>query len=321
MKSSYSLWQQGRGADGRIASMTLHACPSESIVLGYASLGVHALTAVAQFGVWYELRQANELAAAQFEERRNQWLDEALAQWITEHRDSAGVRLDSTRALGIEASKLVERLLAHDDMDVPQVLLLKVERVANYLDDLTAVWRTLHRELVSASNSDPTWVHDAPTSAVLVEQALDGARDDAQSLPGATRAAAALGFAAWFVPAVGPLFGGSILGGAVVREIDKQRAEKRANRLAEFPQLLRLSVAAQQAAEGLLRFESFLERQGLPEGIHLFAVDAGPHRAQLLLGPGQATPWYRRMFRRAERPLLRTLPAIGMKQPTRAVIQ
>jgi hypothetical protein len=171
---SYSLWQMRRATDGHFSSMIPHACPiSSSVALGTIGFGMQALSTIAQFGIWYEVNRMNKLGHAQFEERRLQWFDQILEQWIAERREAPGLKLDVTAALFTEGHKLLQKLSDLDDMDAPQVLLLKADRVAQYLDTLSTFWCLTLAQLVTHSGWDPKWIIEPTSSADIVEALIE----------------------------------------------------------------------------------------------------------------------------------------------------
>ena len=308
MTESYSLWQMGRDVAGRFSSMVPHQCPqSASLDLGMVAPAMSAVTAVAQFGIWYELHQMNRLAAAQFEERRIQWLNGIVDQWIDEHRDKSGLEVDVTLAMAREAEKLLGKLTEDDVMDVPQALLLKVSRVSDYLDELCATWCTVQQRLVEASGSDEVWLANSMSSRAIAEHLLYVEEPEEEGSSVVEWAVGALGVAALFVPVVGPAFGGGVLGGLIGGKVGAWFDPDPMDRLREYEELYRFPIAVERVLGIVGGVEAFLERQVLDHGSHLYVVGDGAG-ARLLLGPDRAPSFMTRLSGHV-RPQLRALPA------------
>jgi hypothetical protein len=305
----YSLWEQGRASNGLFASMRPHHCPGgSSAVLGPIGLGLDAISAVAKFGIWYEMHKMNDLAVTQFEERRLTWLSQVIDQWVAEHRQGNGIKLDVTSAVSREVGKLIEKLTDLEKLDAPQVLLLRAARLADYMDEMSFVWAGVLQLLVLSSSSDPQWQFVPTTSTSTVEMIFSELR------AGAGNAADAwwrgvFGVAAMFIPVVGPGIGGGLLGGAIGAGLDRKTKLAKLTRLEAYPELLRLGVAADQLLHLAARSTAFLNDQQLPMGAALYAVSMTREEAQLVLAQDSGQSWLGRLFSPKPRLQLKPLRA------------
>ena len=135
--NAYSYWEQGRKvASGQIVSMTPVDLSSSGEVLGGITFGEGALAlqAVAQFGIFLEMRRMNKLKEAEFEERRHSWIYDITEQWIAEHRDTTVHLRDVTRAVSRECQKMWDKVCENDSVDVPQIVLLRLSRLTEFLE-------------------------------------------------------------------------------------------------------------------------------------------------------------------------------------------
>ncbi|MGE0827266.1 MAG: hypothetical protein AB7G75_30030 [Candidatus Binatia bacterium] len=293
---SYSLWQMGRAADGHFSSMIPHVCPiSSSVALGTIGFGMQTLSTIARFGIWYEVNRMNKLGTIQFEERRLQWFDEILEQWIAEHQEAPGLKLDVTAALCTEGHKLLQKLSDLADMDAPQVLLLKADRVAEYLDTLSTFWCLALAQLVNHSGSDSKWIIEPASSADIVETLIEETENE-HSKSSSDWLKGALGIATWFIPVVGPLIGGGLVGTAIGNVFGRRTILREIGRLSEFPELLRLPIAAERLVIISTTVEEFLEKQEVESGTTLYGASHGKSEVALYLGPEYQQPWYRRLL-------------------------
>lgn len=103
--------------------------PLTPISAGPLGLLIEATKAAALILQWWEIRQQTFLQAAQFEERRIPWLSDMLLQWSSEVKQGL-VRLDTAIYFEREVSRLLERVIETQHMDVPSSLLLQIERAA-----------------------------------------------------------------------------------------------------------------------------------------------------------------------------------------------
>jgi len=125
------------------------------ITLGEAEL---ALSAIAQFGIFFEMRRMNKLKEAEFEERRHAWIYDITTQWIEEHRDSMGILRDITLAVSRECQKMWDQVCANDKVDVPQVVLLRLARLTEFVEWNYFFAAFASNYIVEASGSDEDWL-------------------------------------------------------------------------------------------------------------------------------------------------------------------
>jgi len=131
MAPSLSYWQLARGTSGRFMSMVPHTCPSGAhSELGLINIPMQVIQTAATVGIWYELHelrliqdQLMAIKAAEWEERRLQWVAMAIKAWIDAHSEQAGLDYSTTIALKKELIKIMQKLSENEKMDVPQVLL------------------------------------------------------------------------------------------------------------------------------------------------------------------------------------------------------
>lgn len=132
MNPGESIWAIHAGKDGRIFKWKPYQCPGGQLQsLGYVGIALQVVQTAAVVGIWYELRknrkvQENilEIESASFEERRLQWLVQALQAWIASQDGRLGLDLPSSTALRKELVGIMNALFKEPKMDVPQVLLL-----------------------------------------------------------------------------------------------------------------------------------------------------------------------------------------------------
>ncbi len=109
----------------------------------------------------------NELMEAQFEERRHGWVDAIIHQWIEEHRDTFGIQRRVTDARAVEVAKMTEKLADTSKMDVPQVLLLKLDRLTDFME---------HHYRLQASAFNERYGLDSSREGSNVKRPLGGSR-------------------------------------------------------------------------------------------------------------------------------------------------
>lgn len=123
--------------------------PLTPISGGPIGLVIEATKAAALILQWWEMRQQTFLQAAQFEERRIPWLSDMLLQWSTEVNQGL-VRLDTAIYFEREVSRLLDRIVETQLMDVPSSLLLQIERAAR---SMTSINKLLQEELKSSQTN------------------------------------------------------------------------------------------------------------------------------------------------------------------------
>jgi len=272
LDEQYSLWEMGRAPDGRFSSMIPYACPlADSVVLGNIALGLGAVIATLQFACWYETRKMRELAQADREERRRiPWLNHIMDQWILEHRHNNGVRADITLSVAREAGKMLARLIELRDMDVPQMLLLKVKRLSDYFEDLGRFWSDCLRVLANASKSPEGWKID--TKMVLKEETDRRMKEFEHA------------------------------GGGLWSTVHKYLGGPDHERALAFPELIRIQVSAEHLVRVFRLVNGFLAYQTPKWGTRLYLIGAGSNTT-LLFGPDcpRSETWYRPVQRLALR--------------------
>jgi hypothetical protein len=123
--------------------------PLTPISGGPIGLVIEATKAAALILQWWEMRQQTFLQAAQFEERRIPWLSDMLLQWSTEVNQGL-VRLDTAIYFEREVSRLLDRIVETQLMDVPSSLLLQIDRAAR---SMVSINHLLQQELKSSQTN------------------------------------------------------------------------------------------------------------------------------------------------------------------------
>jgi hypothetical protein len=130
-------------------SSSSHLNPLAPISGGPVGWVIEATKAAGLILQWWEMRQQTLLHAAQFEERRIPWLSDMLLQWSTEVKQGM-VRLDTAIYFEREVSRLLDRVVETQLMDIPSSLLLQIERAAR---SMVSINRLLHDELKSSQTN------------------------------------------------------------------------------------------------------------------------------------------------------------------------
>jgi len=155
---AYTYWEVGRDSDdGKFVSMKPVEPKAEKGNLGSIDLGEPGLglSEIAEFGNYLEFRKLNSIREAEFEERRNTWLKGITDQWIQEHQTGVGIRRDVTLAVAKECEKLFEAIKKNGNVDVSQTLLLRLQRMSEFLEWNYAALAWAIEFLVEDSGSDP----------------------------------------------------------------------------------------------------------------------------------------------------------------------
>jgi hypothetical protein len=309
MKEAFSLWQQGRDpGSGRITSMTPHTCSTdESLYLGTISIGLQALEVIGTFGIWYELHKKNVIDSAQFEERRHAWLNDVLDQWIAEHQHTPCIKVDTTKHLIKETDKILDKLKEEEKFDVPQVLLLKCSRIAEYFDELSLMWASILNNIVVESKSDRAWIVPFKESDAQVKEWISKLHSE-NAKDNSGRWLAALGISSLLFPFISPIIGGGLIGAGIRNEFKKHSNEKKITHIEDYPDLLKLILAGEQLLAIFNIVEEFMARQEFNTGTILYAVPK-TDKSELYLGPDKAVPWYKFIFKKSVTPKLKMLPA------------
>ena len=310
MKEAFSLWQQGRDpGSGRITSMTPHTCSTdESLYLGTISIGLQALEVIGTFGIWYELHKKNVIDSAQFEERRHAWLNNMLNQWIAEHQHTPGIKVDTTEHLIKEAEKILVKLTEEEKFDIPQVLLLKCSRIAEYFDELSLMWASILNNIVVESKSDRAWIVPFKESDAQVKELISELHSE-NAKGNSGRWLAALGISSLLYTFISPIIGVGLIGAGIRNEFKKHSDEKKKiTHIEDYPDLVKLILAGKQLLKIFRTVKDFMERQEFNTGTMLYAVPK-TDKSELYLGPDKAVPWYKFIFKKSVTPKLKMLPA------------
>lgn len=221
-----------------------------------------ALSAIAQFGIFYELHQLRRLQEAQFEERRLGWLDAILNQWIDEHREACGIRFAVTDRVAIELNKLTEKLTENPKMDIPQVLVMKLDRVADFLQENYRLQAQVLNLLVETSGSDSEWsLADDLDFLEVARQRLRDAIWYAGVERGKNIKRGLLGSALFLVPFAGPILGGGAIGGSATAAWMSHSSMKAYEPLLETPELARFLILKETLTLSHQYLGEFLRRQ------------------------------------------------------------
>lgn len=234
----------------------VQASASGGVSLGPIGIGLQALQAAAQFGIWYELHQMQKLQKAQFHERRHAWLNDIAEQWVAEHRDAVCLKQDCTDALSSEAAKLFDVYVESDQVDIPEVLLLKVRRIGDYLDAVNRLHAISLNRAVASSRSDARWA--LPEEVDTRQSVIDTFQVDTQRAQVALDSSKRFGWDIFSIPAKY----GSL-----------KKSQLKLDRATKAPDLLRLKGAADQVKRTVRTRDIFMSEQGLPNGTVLTATE------------------------------------------------
>ena len=279
-----SLWEMGRNAsNGQIAWMEpVNQAVRSSAALGPIGVGLQALEAVASFGMWYEMHKMQRVMTAQFHERRHAWLNDAADQWISEHSELREIRRDSTEALAREAEKFFGVYLDDDKVDLPEVLRLKLKRIADFLDNLQTVHAHSLNEIVAITDSSEKWA--LPAGVDTAEAVLEPFRERLASAEGQWDKTkhAGWGMLAVPIPIVGGVIAGVSGGTFASAWSDRRDARKYLDRASAVPELLRIRASMELLADTVLIRDYLMTMQDLPSGSYL-AIQADATTGKLLL--------------------------------------
>lgn len=286
--NTYSFWEMGRNVGtGRIASMnpiepTAAASELGSFSLGSASL---ALSAISQFGMYLEVRKLGVLRAAEFEERRHNWLIDITDQWIEEHRDTHGILRDVSAAVVKECEKMWEQVCDNQKVDVPQTLLLRLKRMAEFLDWNYKVAAHANNRIVEATGSDEEWFLDPDLSSETVARLL---LDELADVPkrdfwgGLMKCIA--GLPLFLVPGIGPVLGGGAIGMGIGDMIYKGRmSEAELQRLLDKLPLLQFCMAADVTDKAVGQVGYLLTKQKFRNPMRLLAAQSENNEVSFFL--------------------------------------
>lgn len=259
--NAFSYWEMGRDtATQRIVSMNPISLRSGGDPLGTINLSQAnmALSAIAQFGIYMEMRKMNQLKQADFEERRHIWISDITQQWIEEHRGSTGVLRDITNAVANECSNMWGKLCENELIDVPQHLILRIDRMTEYLEWNYSLAAEAFNSLVESSNSNKAWLLDsAVSSEAIAIRLLKDAADQARSDWWQGLLKTVVGLPLFLIPFIGPIAGGGTVGygiGEMIGRLNSSEADF--DTLMDKLPLLKFGIAASllESVSGQIRY-------------------------------------------------------------------
>lgn len=299
--TAYSLWEQGRDvASGQIVSMTPFSPSNGGGLLGSVPLGGAgmALSAVAQFGIYFEMRRMNHLKETEFEERRHGWINDISSQWIEEHKHTSGIRRDVTVAVSRECQKMWEKLCANEMIDVPQSVLLRLSRMTEFLEWNYAIAASASNSLVTASMSDDQWnLEPSLDSEAIATELVRLHTTGTKELKGKwwTGPLKVIGGLPMFlVPGVGPFVTGGALGsGAVDAFSFLTTTHVDFEVLADKIPLLQFGIAAERLEIASRQIDYLLEHQEFKKPMRFAALENDARKVDFLLEPVSAGSFFR----------------------------
>jgi hypothetical protein len=288
--NAYSYWEKGRDiASGQIVSMKPIDIASHRGSIGGVELQTAgmALSAIAQFGMYLEMRKMNRLHEAQFEERRHGWIQDIVTQWIEEHRSIHGIQRDITQAVVTECEKMWQSVCDNEKVDVPQTILLKISRLTEFIEWNYAVLASANNSLVESSSSNDGWLLnlDASSSEIADEILADSVVEVKSSWwKGALKAVG--GLPLFLIPGVGPFAGGGAVGYGIGEMISSLKAsDADMDVLRDKLPLLRLPIAVALLETANTRFSEFMSQQKVSMPTRLIAAETEPHSVSFLFQP------------------------------------
>jgi hypothetical protein len=286
--NAYTYWEQGRNlASGRIVSMIPIDPSSTASSLGGMTLGSGgiALSAIAQFGTWMEMRKMNKLREAEFEERRHSWITEITNQWIDEHAQSHGILRDVTESVAKECEKMWEKACDNDKIDVPQSVILRLKRLAEFLEWNYAVVAFGNNQIVEASDSDEKWILDPDASSE--EIGLQFLRDAATEHRGSWWKGllkSVAGLPLFLIPGIGPIAGGGAIGYGIGEMIGRARfSDADLEALHDKLPLLQFGIAASLLDSASQQVNYLLTEQGFKKPMRFLAVETASNEISFVL--------------------------------------
>jgi hypothetical protein len=286
--NAYTYWEQGRSlASGQIVSMIPIDPSSTASSLGGITLGPEglALSAIAQFGIWMEMRKMNKLREAEFEERRHSWITEITNQWIDEHSQTHGILRDVTEAVGRECEKMGEKVCDNDKVDVPQTVVLRLKRLAEFLEWNYAVVAFGNNQIVEASGSDENWLlnPDASSEGIAMQFLSEAATEHRGSWwKGLLKSVA--GLPLFLIPGIGPIAGGSAVGYGIGEMIGRARfSDADLEILHDKLPLLQFGIAASLLESASQQMHYLLNAQEFKKPMRFLAVETSPNEVSFLL--------------------------------------
>lgn len=300
--NAYSLWEQGRDvASGQIVSMTPFSPSNAGGLLGSVPLGDAgmALSAVAQFGIYFEMRRMNHLKEAEVEERRHGWINDIASQWIEEHKHTSGIRRDVTVAVSRECQKMWEKLCANEMTDVPQSVLLRLSRMTEFLEWNYSIVASAANGLVTASGSDERWILESTlnSKSIATEMVRTHAKGTKEKKgewwSGPLKVLG--GLPMFFVPVVGP-YGTYAATGYGLAEIHDFMTTTHVDFeiLQDKVPLLQFGIAAERLEVACRQIDYLLEQQEFRKPMRFAASENDARTVDFLLEPVTAGSWFRK---------------------------
>lgn len=285
---AYTCWEQGRSLDtGQIISMTPINPSSTASSLGGITLGqgALALSALAQFGIWMEMRKMSKLREAEFEERRHAWLVDITNQWIDEHSQTHGILRDVTDAVAKECKKMWSKVCENKKVDVPQALLLRLKRLSEFIERNYAIVALGNNQLVEASESDEGWLlaPDASSKDIAMQILSDGTREQQGSwwkglLESLTESPLFL------IPGMGPLAVGNALGYGIGKVIGRaQYPGANWENLHDKIPLIQFGIAVSLLERASQQVHYLLNEQKFRKPTRFLAIETAPNQVDFLL--------------------------------------
>jgi hypothetical protein len=286
--NAYTYWEQGRNlASGQIVSMIPIDPSSTASSLGGMTLGPSglALSAIAQFGIWMEMRKMNKLREAEFEERRHSWITDITNQWVEEHSKAHGILRDVTESVGKECEKMWEKACDNDKVDVPQSVLLRLKRLAEFLEWNYAVVAFGSNQIVEASDSDEKWVLDPNASSEeMALQFLSEAATEHRGSWWKGLLKSVAGLPLFLIPGIGPIAGGGAVGYGIGEMIGRARfSDADLETLHDKLPLLQFGIAASLLDSASQQMNYLLNAQEFQKPMRFLAVETASDEVSFLL--------------------------------------
>lgn len=293
---AHSLWEQGRDlSSGQIVSMTPFNLPGGSGALGSIPLGGGpigavgmTLSAVAQFGIYCELRRMNLLKEAEFEERRHGWIDDISTQWLQEHSTGPGITRDVTEAVSIECLKMWDKVCENKKTDVPQSVLLRISRMADFLDRNYELIAAGSNQIVNISKSPKSWILSTEdNSKTIAESLVEEDAEENERIRGPWwRGPVKLvgGFPLFLIPWVGPFAAGGAWGSGLAQTIDFLKTRKLDfERVEDKIPLLRFGIAVERLDAAANQLSYLMEEQNFTTPVRLGVTESEEGKLDFLV--------------------------------------
>jgi len=236
------------------------------------------LSAIAQFGIYMEMRKMNKLREAEFEERRHIWITEITNQWIEEHSDSHGILRDVTMSVTKECEKMWEKVCDNEKVDVPQTVILRLRRLTEFLEWNYAVAAYANNYIVEASASDNNWLLNPDVSSESIAlELLSRAAEDTRGNWWQGLLKTVAGLPLFLIPVVGPIAGGSAVGYGIGEMIGRVRfSDAEFEVLHDKLPLLQFGIAASLLESAAQQMNYLLNEQEFKKPMRFIAVETAP---------------------------------------------